>query len=278
MKIYPCAKVNLGLNIVERRTDGYHDLETVFYPIPLYDTLEVEAMTGNKASGECEFTMSGIEIEGTPTDNLVMKAYRLLAAEHALPPLSIHLHKAIPSQAGMGGGSSDAAYMIRLLNEKFRLELSVEEMQAKATRLGADCAFFIESIPAFARGIGDKLSAVEGNLSHMKGLYMAVVKTNVAVSTREAFAQIVPKKPERCCLEIVQQPVETWRHQLTNDFETSVFSIYPELARIKERLYSEGAIYAQMTGSGSAIYALFDKKPDSLSLIFRDAFCHIVAL
>ena len=220
----------------------------------------------------------GIEIEGVPTDNLVMKAYRLLAAEHALPPLSIHLHKAIPSQAGMGGGSSDAAYMIRLLNEKFRLGLSVEEMQTKATGLGADCAFFIESIPAFARGIGDKLSAVEGNLSHLKGLYMAVVKTNVAVSTREAFARIVPKKPERCCLDIVQQPVETWRHQLTNDFETSVFSIYPELARIKERLYSEGAIYAQMTGSGSAIYALFDKKPDSLSLIFRDAFCHIVAL
>lgn len=188
MKIYPCAKVNLGLNIVERRTDGYHDLETVFYPIPLYDTLEVEAMTGNNASGECKFTMSGIEIEGAPTDNLVMKAYRLLAAEHALPPLSIHLHKAIPSQAGMGGGSSDAAYMIRLLNEKFRLGLSVEEMQAKATGLGADCAFFIESIPAFARGIGDKLSAVEGNLSHLKGLYMAVVKTNVAVSTREAFA------------------------------------------------------------------------------------------
>ncbi|MBR1655462.1 MAG: 4-(cytidine 5'-diphospho)-2-C-methyl-D-erythritol kinase, partial [Prevotella sp.] len=181
-------------------------------------------------------------------------------------------------QAGMGGGSSDAAYMIRLLNEKFHLGLSVEEMQTKAAGLGADCAFFIESIPAFARGIGDKLSAVEGNLSHLKGLYMAVVKTNVAVSTREAFARIVPKKPERCCLDIVQQSVETWRHQLTNDFETSVFSIYPELARIKERLYSEGAIYAQMTGSGSAIYALFDKKPDSLSLIFRDAFCHIVAL
>lgn len=279
MKIYPCAKVNLGLNIVERREDGYHNLETVFYPIPLYDTLEVEPIeVTSSQTPACQFTMSGIEIEGAPTDNLVMKAYRLLAAEHALPPLSIHLHKAIPSQAGMGGGSSDAAYMIRLLNEKFRLGLSVEEMQTKATGLGADCAFFIESIPAFARGIGDKLSAVEGNLSHLKGLYMAVVKTNVAVSTREAFARIVPKKPERCCLDIVQQSVETWRHQLTNDFETSVFSIYPELARIKERLYSEGAIYAQMTGSGSAIYALFDKKPDSLSLIFRDAFCHIVAL
>lgn len=279
MKIYPCAKVNLGLNIIERREDGYHNLETVFYPIPLYDTLEVEPIeVTSSQTPACQFTMSGINIEGAPTDNLVMKAYRLLAEEHALPPLKIHLHKGIPSQAGMGGGSSDAAYMIRLLNDMFHLELSITDMQEKAAKLGADCAFFIQSKPAFARGIGDKLSVIDDEDLHLKGLFMVVVKPDVAVSTRDAFAQITPRQPSRCCLDIVRQPIETWKDALTNDFEESVFNIYPELRHIKERLYQAGALYVQMTGSGSAIYALFRQEPQQIADIFPNTYHQIVVL
>ncbi len=279
MKIYPCAKVNLGLNIVERREDGYHNLETVFYPIPLYDTLEIEpieVMTSQTPA--CEFTMSGINIEGAPTDNLVMKAYRLLAEDYALPPIKIHLHKGIPSQAGMGGGSSDAAYMIRLLNDMFHLGLSTADMQEKAAKLGADCAFFIQSKPAFARGIGDKLSVIDDEDLHLKGIFMVVVKPDVAVSTRDAFAQITPRQPSRCCLDIVRQPIETWKDALINDFEGSVFNIYPELRHIKERLYQEGALFVQMTGSGSAIYALFRQKPQQIDSIFPNTYHQIVVL
>lgn len=279
MKIYPCAKVNLGLNIVERREDGYHNLETVFYPIPLYDTLEIEPIeVTSSQTPACQFTMSGINIEGAPTDNLVMKAYRLLAEDHVLPPLKIHLHKGIPSQAGMGGGSSDAAYMIRLLNKTFHLELCITDMQEKAAKLGADCAFFIQSKPAFARGIGDKLSVIDDEDLHLKGLFMVVVKPDVAVSTRDAFAQITPRQPSRCCLDIVRQPIETWKDALINDFEGSVFNIYPELRHIKERLYQGGALFVQMTGSGSAIYALFRQKPQQIDSIFPNTYHQIVVL
>ena len=160
----------------------------------------------------------------------------------------------------------------------FHLGLSVTDMQSKAASLGADCAFFIQSKPAFAKGIGDKLSSIDGDLSHLKGLYMAIVKPDVAVSTREAYARITPQQPPRCCFDIVQQPVETWRDALTNDFEGSVFTLFPELAQIKEKLYNAGALFAQMTGSGSAVYALFKEMPEALNRLFPQTFCHITVL
>lgn len=252
MIIYPRAKLNLGLNIVEKRSDGYHNLETVFYPINIHDTLEVEP------SDSLRLQLYGVPLEGDVNENLVLKAWRLLNNDHPLPPVNIHLHKAIPSQAGMGGGSSDGAFMLRLLNELFQLNLSNEELIKKATLLGADCPFFITDNPAYAEGIGEKLTPISLDLS----LYhLLIVKPPIAVSTREAFAHITPRATEIKCREIVQQDIRTWRELLKNDFEDSIFPQYPRLKEIKEQLYQQGALYAAMSGSGSSLYGFFEKAP-----------------
>ena len=261
MLLSPLAKINLGLNVVERRPDGYHNLETVFYPVNIKDTLEVTPQATSAPDGpssaaqDCQLTISGITIEGDTQRNLVVRAYQLLKQDlPQLPPVHAHLHKVIPTQAGMGGGSSDCAYMIRLLNEQFRLGLSVAQMQQYAARLGADCAFFILSQPAYAEGIGERLEPVSLDLSRY---YIGVVRPDIPVPTKEAFSLIRPRHPQKNCRDIVMQPVETWRAELVNDFEQSVFALHPEIGALKSRLYDLGAVYAAMSGSGSAVFGLF---------------------
>ena len=251
---FPIAKVNLGLNIVERRDDGYHNLETVFYPVPITDALEVLPMDERFPIGDdCTIALSGIGVKGEVMDNLVVKAYKLLASRYELPRVHIHLHKHIPTQAGMGGGSSDAAVMISLLNEMCELGMTVTEMREVATRLGADCPFFITGEPSYAEGIGEKLQPIALNLSGWK---MVVIHPHIPVPTKEAFALITPHRPEVNCRVAVMQPVSEWRHCLFNDFEESVFAQHPESAIIRSWLYDNGAVYASMSGSGSSLFAL----------------------
>ena len=253
MKIKPCAKINLGLNIVNKRADGYHDLETVFYPVPIYDEIEIREAT------ETKLEIKGQTIEGDPEKNLVMRAYRMVATRYALPPVHIILDKQIPMQAGMGGGSADCAFTIRLLNEQFRLGMSTDEMQQMAASLGADCAFFIEAVPAYAEGIGERLTPIPLNLN---GYRMVVVKPQVAVSTREAFSGIKVKRPAKNCREIVMQPIDTWHvSRKLGIRKEDILELDPELAAIKQRLYALGARYAAMSGSGSALFAFFDEAP-----------------
>ena len=273
MITFPCAKINLGLNIVSKRNDGYHNIETVFYPIPLCDALEIKRMDdGFPSNTDCDLTVTGNAVECTEADNLVVKAYRLLASDFKLPRIHIHLFKRIPSQAGLGGGSSDAAYMIRLLDERFRLNIGDAEMERYAARLGADCAFFVRSETAFAHGIGNILEPADTESGSLKGRWIAVVKPPVAVSTAEAFSKVKPKQPELCCRDIVRKSIVTWRELLNNDFEESVFAIHPEIAAVKQLLYDMGAVYAQMSGSGSAVFGIFDSKPEGVDMEFADMF------
>lgn len=279
MITFPCAKINLGLNIVAKRNDGYHDLETVFYPVPLTDALEVKLMDEQFPSEvACDLKVTGNTLVGDEQQNLVCKAYNLLARDFSMPRIHAHLHKRIPSQAGLGGGSSDAAFMIRLLDERFRLNIGNAEMERYAAQLGADCAFFVTAEPSFATGKGEILEPVDTPQHNLNGYFLAIVKPDVAVSTAEAFKHIVPKRPAKCCRDIVRQPIATWKDELTNDFEQSVFAIYPELANIKRELYAQGALYAQMSGSGSAIFGLFEQFPKEVEHQFKDHFVYITQL
>ena len=259
MITFPIAKINLGLNVVEKRADGYHNLQTVFFPVPLLDALDVQEMGAEFPSQyDCDLKVSNIHIDGDEQRNLVVRAYNLLKQDFPdMPRVHAHLYKGIPTQAGMGGGSSDCGFMITLLNKMFNLGLSDEHMIQYAARLGADCAFFILNKPCYAEGIGEKLQPIQLSLS---GWYLSLVRPNIPVSTREAFALIKPHYPEFNCKEVVQLPVEEWRGKLTNDFEDSVFAVHPELGAVKDRLYQLGATYAAMSGSGSTLFAL-SKKP-----------------
>lgn len=279
MITFPCAKINLGLNIVSKRPDGYHNLETVFYPIPLTDALEIKYMDEKFPSeSPCDLKITGNDIDCNEEDNLVIKAYQLLAADFQLPRVHAHLVKRIPTQAGLGGGSSDAAYMIRLLDERFRLNIGIPEMERYAAKLGADCAFFITADPSYAEGIGDVLMPVDVPGAGLGGYYLAVVKPSVAVSTRDAYAAIVPKTPAKCCRDIVRQPIETWKNELVNDFEAPIFAMHPELAAIKQSLYDAGAVYAAMSGSGSALFGIFREQPTGLEKEFEGMFCQVMKL
>ena len=279
MITFPCAKINLGLNIVSKRPDGYHNLETVFYPIPLTDALEIKYMDEKFPSeSPCDLKITGKEVDCNEEDNLVIKAYQLLAADFQLPRVHAHLVKRIPTQAGLGGGSSDAAYMIRLLDERFRLNIGIPEMERYAAKLGADCAFFITADPSYAEGIGDVLMPVDVPGAGLGGYYLAVVKPSVAVSTRDAYAAIVPKTPAKCCRDIVRQPIETWKDELVNDFEAPIFAMHPELAAIKQSLYDAGAVYAAMSGSGSALFGIFREQPTGLEKEFEGMFCQVMKL
>ena len=279
MITFPCAKINLGLNIVSKRPDGYHNLETVFYPIPLTDALEIKYMDEKFPSeSPCDLKITGNDVDCNEEDNLVIKAYQLLAADFQLPRVHAHLVKRIPTQAGLGGGSSDAAYMIRLLDERFRLNIGIPEMERYAAKLGADCAFFITADPSYAEGIGDVLMPVDVPGAGLGGYYLAVVKPSVAVSTRDAYAAIVPKTPAKCCRDIVRQPIETWKDELVNDFEASIFAMHPELATIKQSLYDAGAVYAAMSGSGSALFGIFREQPTGLEKVFEGKFCQVMKL
>ena len=279
MITFPCAKINLGLNIVSKREDGYHNLETVFYPIPLCDALEIKRMDEKYPNPEdCDLKITGNAVDCDEQDNLIVRAYHLLAADYRLPRVHAHLHKHIPSQAGLGGGSSDAAYMIRLLDERFRLNIGNPEMERYAAKLGADCAFFITAEPSYAEGIGNVLMPVDGPQGNLSGYYLVIVKPHVAVSTREAYANITPRKPQKCCRDIVRQPIETWREELVNDFEAPIFALHPELASIKQKLYDQGATYASMSGSGSAIFGIFKHKPEGVEKCFENMFCETMEL
>lgn len=279
MITFPCAKINLGLNIVSKRPDGYHNLETVFYPIPLTDALEIKYMDEKFPSeSPCDLKITGNDIDCNEEGNLVIKAYQLLAADFQLPRVHAHLVKRIPTQAGLGGGSSDAAYMIRLLDERFRLNIGIPEMERYAAKLGADCAFFITADPSYAEGIGDVLMPVDVPGAGLGGYYLAVVKPSVAVSTRDAYAAIVPKTPAKCCRDIVRQPIETWKDELVNDFEAPIFAMHPELAAIKQSLYDAGAVYAAMSGSGSALFGIFREQPTGLEKEFEGMFCQVMKL
>ena len=253
---FPVAKINLGLNVVEKRPDGYHNLETVFYPVPIKDALEVCEMDPQfPSSVDCDLKVTNIPVEGDEQRNLVVRAYQLLKGDFPdLARIHAHLFKGIPTQAGMGGGSSDCAYMITLLNRMFALGLSEQQMVDYAARLGADCAFFIHPRPAYAEGIGERLQPIALDLS---GWHIAIVRPDIPVPTKEAFSLIRPQRPLRNCRDIVSQPVETWRSLLFNDFEQSVFTLHPEIASIKDRLYAMGAVYAAMSGSGSSVFGLF---------------------
>lgn len=273
MLTFPCAKINLGLNITSKREDGYHNLETIFYPVPLTDALEVKLMHDDFPSDEpCDLKITGNAVDCDEKNNLVVKAYTLLAQDFKLPRVHTHLVKRIPMQAGLGGGSADGAFMIRLLDERFRLNMGIAEMERYASRLGSDCAFFITAEPSFATGRGEVLEPVNIAEQNLQGYYIAIVKPTIAVSTREAFQQIICRQPEHCCRDIVRQPVETWKTVLTNDFEEPAFKQHPELADIKQRLYDLGAVYAQMSGSGSAFFGLFRTEPQQLKSNFPDCY------
>lgn len=252
MITFPNIKINLGLSITEKRPDGYHNLETVFYPVALEDALEI--ITNPEAQQKFTLHQHGMEIAGNPENNLVVKAYLLLDKEFHLPPVEIHLYKHIPSGAGLGGGSSDAAFMLKLLNEHYNLQLSDNQLEDYAATLGADCAFFIKNTPTYAEGIGNIFSPIELSL---KGYRIMIVKPDVFVSTREAFANIRPHRPEYPVREVIRRPVAEWKDTLINDFEASVFPQYPVIGEIKEELYHQGAIYASMSGSGSSVFGLF---------------------
>ncbi len=270
MITFPNAKINLGLNVVERRPDGYHNLETLFYPIPLQDALEV---TRAKEPADEPYTLhvSGRPIEGNPKDNLVVKAYRLVKDLHPhIAPINIYMYKHIPTGAGLGGGSADAAFMIRLLNHKFALGMTDDEMEQHAARLGADCAFFVRNRPVFATGIGNIFHPVELSL---KGLHLVLVKPDIFVSTKAAFAKIVPQRPKVDLREVAALPVEEWQGVMKNDFEDSVFPQFPEIAAIKDKLIDLGAVYASMSGSGSSVFGLFRQPVENVEEKFCGCFC-----
>ena len=274
MIVYPNAKINLGLNVVRQRPDGYHDLETIFYPIPLLDALEIQELSevpseGPTVDSRHRFRLAGTRLAGSPSDNLVMQAVALLEAEFNIPPLDIFLYKHIPSGAGLGGGSADAAFTMQLLNEKYKLGLSNEDLMQRLAKLGADCPFFVINRPCFATGIGNELTPIDLDLS---GWNLVLVKPDIAVSTREAYAAVTPQEPLLSLEYVTRRPVSEWQSPMHNDFEHSVFAQHPEIAAIKDRLLDLGATYAAMSGSGSAVYGLFTTPLLHVEEKFSDCF------
>jgi 4-diphosphocytidyl-2-C-methyl-D-erythritol kinase len=252
MVSFPHAKINLGLNIVRKRPDGYHDLETCFYPIGWTDVLEIIP------SSSFQFSSSGLAIEGNDENNLCVKAYNVLRKDFQLPSVHIHLHKIIPMGAGLGGGSADAAFTLRQLNINFDLGLSQLSLEKYAAQLGSDCAFFISNVPRFGTGRGEILSPVSVSL---KDKYIVIIKPDVHVSTAEAFAGIKPGTSSVSIKDVIEnKPISEWKSYLKNDFEDSVFEKYPIIAKVKQELYNHGATYASMSGSGSTVFGIFNGK------------------
>ncbi len=275
MILFPNCKVNLGLNITRKRADGFHDLETIFYPLALNDALEIiqspnaaveesyssfpAIMQGPFKFDDVEFSSSGLNIQGDPSHNLCIRAYQLLKKDFpTLPPIKMHLHKTIPMGAGLGGGSSDGAFALKLLNQKFNLGLSNNVLQQYALQLGSDCPFFILNTPCIARGRGELLQPMSLDLS---GWHFLLVHPSIHVSTSDAFSSIIPAEPAESIEQIIKLPPVQWKNSLKNDFEAPVFKRFPELAAIKQSLYDHGASYASMSGSGSSLYGIFSSKP-----------------
>ena len=271
MITFPNAKINLGLDVVEKRPDGYHNLETVFYPIPLCDILEMTPVMDDDAD-ECSFTMHNAVFEGDNNDNLVVKAYKILAADYKLPKMEISLYKNIPTGAGLGGGSADAAFALKMINEIAELNLNDGQLEEYAARIGADCAFFIKNTPAYATGIGNILSPT---VCDLKDTYLVLVKPDIHISTKEAYSLVKPATPAVPLTEIARRPIGEWKGVMKNDFEKSVFANHPSMEKIKEKLYDMGAIYASMSGSGSAFFGIFHKEQDinKIKEMFPGMFC-----
>ena len=300
MIAFPNAKINIGLNVVAKREDGYHDIETVFYPVLLQDALEIKPMrpldpaqlrkrieAGLLVQPDdafmpyrllprkkedipcCSLEMTGNEFPFNAADNLVVKAYLLLQQDFDLPSIDIKLHKHIPSSAGLGGGSSDCAFMITLLNRRFNLRMRESMMERYAAKLGADCAFFVSNTPSFATGKGEILNPIGLSL---KGYTILLVKPDIAVKTADAYASVTPHRPEISLSDAVMRPVSEWKDCVFNDFEPSVFAKHPLLAEIKQKLYDLGAEYAAMTGSGSTIYGIFREPLDAPADLFPGMF------
>lgn len=255
---FPNCKINLGLSVLSKREDGFHELETVFYPIVIKDVLEVI-----ESDKESQLSTTGLNIKGTEDENLCLKAYQLLKKDYPeLPAVKIHLHKAIPMGAGLGGGSADGAFMLQLLNHKFKLGISLDKQMEYAQQLGSDCPFFLSNKPCVATGRGEFVEEINLDLSAYKFL---IVVPDIPINTGWAFAQLKlesPKPQSGKIKEAIFQPVELWNDLLVNDFEKIVFSKYPEISLIKEMLYEAGAIYASMSGSGSAVYGIFKNETE----------------
>jgi len=263
MVLFPNCKINLGLNIVGKRSDGYHDLETVFYPIQIKDAVEIIEKK------KLEFSISGLAIEAEHQNNLCLKAYHLLKKDFPqLPSVQMHLHKAIPIGAGLGGGSADGAFTLKLLNQKFDLSLSEKQLMDYALQLGSDCPFFILNQPCFATGRGETLTKADIDFSKFK---IVIVHPGIHISTAWAFSQLSGRlqQPDnyKTIKEIIQQSISTWKEELINDFEEPVLQKYPEIKKIKDELYDAGALYSSMSGSGSAVYGIF-KKGKQFSISF----------
>jgi 4-diphosphocytidyl-2-C-methyl-D-erythritol kinase len=266
MIVFPNCKINLGLHIVSKREDGYHNLETIFYPVPLKDSLEL-ILDSSSLKPRITFTQSGLEVKGDTNNNICVKAYQLLVEDFPnLPAVTVHLHKSIPMGAGLGGGSSDAGYMLQLLNEKFNLSISNEKLMQYALKLGSDCPFFIYNKPCLAKGRGEKLIPISLDL---KGYQLVLINPGIHISTAEAFSGITPKEPVNSLEDLSKKQIIEWKEFLINDFEESVFKAYPEIEEIKNKLYGIGAIYSSMSGTGSSVYGIFPKSAD-VNLDFPD--------
>ncbi|HAS44630.1 MAG TPA: 4-(cytidine 5'-diphospho)-2-C-methyl-D-erythritol kinase [Microscillaceae bacterium] len=246
---FPNAKINLGLNIIEKRPDGFHNLESCFYPIGWSDILEI------LPADTLQFQSTGIGIPEDGQDNLCLRAYHLLKKDFDISPVHIHLHKVVPIGAGLGGGSADAAFTIKSLNELFKLDLDIDTMQNYARQLGSDCAFFIENTPKYCFDKGDRFDNIALNL---KDKFLVLVYPATHVSTGEAYAGIVPTPSAITIQDIFQKDIAEWKNLLKNDFEPQIFAKYPAVAQIKAQLYEQGALYASMTGSGSTLFGIFD--------------------
>ncbi|MBP5361258.1 MAG: 4-(cytidine 5'-diphospho)-2-C-methyl-D-erythritol kinase [Bacteroidaceae bacterium] len=264
----PNAKINIGLRVVRQRPDGYHDLQTVFYPIPLTDSLEVKR--ANHLRQPYEFILSGLKIPSDGRPNIVERVVMAMREEYNLPPTSIFLSKHIPAGAGLGGGSSDAAAMMLLLRDYYQLDLTDAEIEQRLATFGADCPFFVRNKAVYAEETGNKFTPLTLSL---KDYYLVLIKPPIHVSTAEAYAGVVPRQPQTSLYEqILNTPVKLWRNVILNDFESSVFRRYPQIAAIKQTLYDMGAAYASMSGSGSAVYGLFTRPVDNAATIFPDCF------
>lgn len=268
MILFPNCKINLGLDILRRREDGYHEIDTLMYPVVgLCDILEIVPRA--EAGAECVF--SGLAVDCPPEKNLCLKAYALVAERYGIGGVCMHLHKVIPFGAGLGGGSSDAAFAIKGLNRVFGLGLADDDMEALAAELGSDTAFFIRNVPQFSRGRGEVLSPAAVSLAGKK---IVIVKPPFGVSTAEAYAGVRPCMPERPLAERTAANIDAWRTEVGNDFEPHIFAAHPDLAQIKSQLYDLGALYASMSGSGSAVFGIFDPKTVVPEDVFGDAFVY----
>lgn len=252
MVTFPNVKINLGLNILSKREDGYHNLQSIFYPVDWCDILEIIK------ADSFHFEISGLEIPGEAKDNLVVKAYELMKLRHSIGTVSIHLHKTIPTGAGLGAGSSNGAFTLKMLSEIFDLNLDKTTLLKYAAELGSDCPFFIQNMPCHVSGRGDILETIDFNLSNY---WIKIIHPGLHISTKEAFSKIVPKKNVTSLISIDKSSESFFFKHFINDFEESLNESYPQLQHLKQELLSEGAFYASMSGSGSAIYGLFDHQP-----------------